>query len=135
MKYLAGLFLAAASTTTVYAEGPCKLGKPDVFKFISWEVKQGDGDHVAIKLAFHNTLDKNLIVATFGAAVNDKDGRPVENISFHTEDDVKAASDHTETFEYQGMQADVVARLQGTTPVLCAWVLVDDKSQDINYLK
>lgn len=134
MKFLIGLFFAAASTTLAFAEGPCKLGKPDVFKFISWDIKRGEGDTVAIKLTFHNTLDRNLITATFGAAVNDKDSRPIENISFHTEDDAKARSDHTENFEYQGMQAEVVERLQGTTPVLCAWMAVDDKHQDFNFL-
>jgi hypothetical protein len=133
MTYLLGLFLAAA-TTAAAAEVPCTLGKPDVFKFISWDIKQTGDDTAAITLTFHNTLDINLITASFGAAVNDKNGQPIENISFHMENDAKALSDHTETFEYQGMSAAVTERLQGTTPVLCAWTMVDDKRQDLNFL-
>jgi hypothetical protein len=134
MKYVLGMCLAAVSATAAFAEGQCKIGKPDVFKFISWDIKQVSTDIISINLTFHNTLDRTLITASFGAAVNDKDGKPIDNISFHMEEDAKALGDHTETFEYQGMQADVVQRLQGTTPVLCLWMAIDDKNQDLNYL-
>ena len=133
MKYLIALILAASSSAA-YADNPCKTGKPDVFKFVSWDVKQTGDNVVSIKLTFQNTLNQTLITATMGAAVNDKDGRPIENLSFHTEDDVKAASEHTETFEYQDFPAEDVARLQGTTPVLCAWSALDDTRKDLDFM-
>ena len=81
MKYLAAMLLVAASATASFAEAPCKRGNPNVFKFISWDVKpgkdEGGNDFAAFTLTFHNTLDKNLITATFGAEVNDKDGKPI----------------------------------------------------------
>lgn len=138
MKYLAAMFLVAASATASLAEAPCKSGNPNIFKFISWDVKpgkdEGGNDFAAFTLTFHNTLDKNLITATFGAAVNDKDGKPIENISFHLEKHAKASSDHTETFEYGGFPAEDIARMQGTTPVLCAWQVVDENNQTTDFL-